>query len=111
MSQPSPLSKYSFCNLASKRVYQLPGNSLLNTLYKNKRANYADSEFDLIEFAESISGPDLQNYKVAMNSSNANKWKQAYNTEILTSIANKIQKLVELPLEAQVVNSGQVFKL
>ena len=46
-----------------------------------------------------------------MNSPNANKWKQAYNTEILTPIANKIQKLVELPLEAQVVNSGQVFKL
>ena len=46
-----------------------------------------------------------------MNSPNANKWKQAYNTEILTPIANKIWELVELPLKAQVVNSDQVFKL
>jgi len=48
-------------------------NLLHNTLYEDKRANNADYEFNLIEFAGSISGPDSQNYKIAINSPNADK--------------------------------------
>ena len=41
------------------------------------------------EFARSISGPDPQNYKVAMSSPDADKWREACNTGILTLTANE----------------------
>jgi len=57
----------------SRRAYWLLENLLLNTLYKDKRASNVDARFELIEFAESISGPDPQNYEAAMNSLDTDK--------------------------------------
>ena len=54
----------------SKRAYWLLENLLLNTFYEDKRASNIDAKF---EFAKSISGPDPQNYKVAMNSLDTGK--------------------------------------
>lgn len=66
----------------SKRAYWLLENLLLNTFYEDKRASNIDAKFEFIEFTKSISGPDPQNYKVAMNFLNTGKWKEVYNTEI-----------------------------
>ena len=46
-----------------------------------------------------------------MSSPDTDKQREICNTESLTLIANKIQKLVELPLRVQIVNLDQVFKL
>jgi len=73
MLQPLSFLRCSSHNSASRRVYWLLGNLLHNTLYEDKRANNASYEFNLIEFAGSISGPDSQNYKIAINSPNADK--------------------------------------
>jgi hypothetical protein len=64
-----------------------------------------------VEFAGSISAADSRNYKAAMRAPDADKWKEAYNTEISTLIANGTWELVELPPDAKVINSGWVFKL
>lgn len=60
-------------NSVSRKVYWLLENLLHITLYKDKRTNNIDYEFNLIEFTESISGPNSQNYKIAINFFNADK--------------------------------------
>lgn len=57
----------------SKRAYWLLENLLLNTFYEDKRASNIDAKFEFIEFAKYISGPDSQNYKIAVNSLNTGK--------------------------------------
>ena len=57
-----------------------------------------------MKFANSMSGPNPRNYKSAMN--DADRWREAYNTEISTLIANGTWELVELPQDAKVVQSG-----
>ena len=47
---------------------------------------------DFIEFAESISSLDFQNYKATISSPDANKWRETCNTEISTLIANTSTK-------------------
>jgi len=46
-----------------------------------------------------------------MNAPDADRWREAYNTEISTLIANGTWELVELPQDAKVVQSGWVFKV
>jgi len=46
-----------------------------------------------------------------MSSLDADKWRGACDTEILTLIANETWKLVELLPRVQIVNSDWVFKL
>ena len=60
-------------NSVPRKVYWIPENLLHITLYKDKRTNNTDYEFNLIEFTESISGPNSQNYKIAINFFNADK--------------------------------------
>jgi len=64
-----------------------------------------------MEFANSVFGPDPRNYKSAMNAPDADRWREACNTEILTLIANGTWELVELPQDAKVVQSGWMFKV
>jgi hypothetical protein len=64
-----------------------------------------------VEFAGSISAADPCNYKAAMQALDADKWKEACNTEISTLNPNGTWELVELPPNAKVINSGWVFKL
>ena len=70
-------------NLAPRRAYWLPGKPLLNPHNEQDDANHAD----------------------------ANRWREACNTEISTLIANGTWELVELPQDAKVVQSGWVFKV
>ena len=97
--QPPPPPRRSSRNPAPKRAYWLPGKPLLNLAH----ANHADAEFQPVEFANSVSGPDPHNYKSAMNASDADRWREACNTEISTLIANGTWELVELPQNAKVV--------
>lgn len=83
--QHFPLPRHSYHNTAPIRAYWLLENPLLNILYKDRRANNIDTGFELIEFAGSIFVPNPQNYK---SSSNADKQREAFNTKILTLIAN-----------------------
>ena len=46
-----------------------------------------------------------------MNAPDADRWREACNTEISTLIANGTWELVELPQDAKVVQSGWVFKV
>ena len=50
--------RYLSCNPASRRVYWLSENLLLNTHYENKRVNNIDDKFKLIKFARSIPNLD-----------------------------------------------------
>ena len=60
-------------NSVFRKVYWLLENLLHITFYKDKKTNNIDYEFNLIEFTESISGQNSQNYKIAINSFNADK--------------------------------------
>jgi hypothetical protein len=64
-----------------------------------------------VEFARSVSAADPHNYKAYMQAPDADKWKEACNTEISTLIANGTWELIELSPDAKVINSGWVFKL
>ena len=52
-----------------RRAYWLPGKLLLNPYSEQDNANHADAEFQPVEFANSVSGPDPRNYKTAMSAS------------------------------------------
>ena len=108
--QPPPPPRRSSRNPAPRRAYWLPGKPLLNPHNEQDDANHADAEFQPVEFANSVSGPDPHNYKSAMNAPDADRWREACNTEISTLIANGTWELVELPQDAKVVQSGWVFK-
>ena len=109
--QPPPPPRRSSRNPAPRRAYWLPGKPFLNPHNETDEANHTDAEFQQVEFAYSISGPDPRNYKAAMSAPDADRWKEACNTEILTLIANGTWELVELPQDAKVVQSGWVFKV
>ena len=95
--QPPPPPRRSSRNPAPRRAYWLLGKPLFNPSNEQDDANHADAEFQPVEFANSVSGLDLCNYKIAMSAPDTDRWREACNTEILTLIANGIRELVELP--------------
>ena len=104
--QPSPPPRCSSHNPVPRRAYWLPEKLLFNSPNEQNDANHADVEFQPVEFANSISGPDSRNYKTAMSAPDTDRWREACNTEILTLIANGTWELVELSQDAKVVQSG-----
>ena len=111
LQQPPPPPRRSSRNPAPRRAYWLPGKPLLNPHNEQDDANHADAEFQPVEFANSVSGPDPRNYKSAMNAPDADRWREACNTEISTLIANRTWELIELSQDAQVVQLGWVYKI
>jgi len=55
------LLRYLSHNTEFVRAYWPLKNLLLNTLYENERTSNVSTEFELIEFSNSIFGPDPQN--------------------------------------------------
>jgi len=53
----------------------------------------------------------LDQILTAMSAPDADRWRQAYNTEISTLIANGTWELIELPQDTKVVQSGWMFKV
>ncbi|KAJ3551307.1 hypothetical protein NP233_g13104 [Leucocoprinus birnbaumii] len=90
------------------RIRKVPGEWW--KVKHNAKMAVAD-DFQEVEFAGSVSGPDPRTYKAAMKAPDAEKWKEACDTEVMNLIANGTWELVELPPGAKVVDSGWVFKV
>ena len=105
------LQVYPLTQLALFRLGVQLSYTLLYPCNKQDNTNYADTEFQSIEFANSISELDPCNYKAVISALDTNRQREACNTEISTLIANRTWELIELSQDAQVVQLGWVYKI